>query len=96
MAWIPALFLFYVSGSPFALVLPVMGFDPFLGKPDYDEKSVNTWAAVLLFLFISLGVVAIFKKSNSLAVSFNVLLAISILIVVVRVFVQIADPRFRL
>jgi len=72
-----------------------LGFDPFLGKLDHDAGLVS-WGAALLIAFISLGLVAIFKKSTKLAILFDVLLVISISIVVIQFFVRLNDPHTRL
>lgn len=87
LAWVPAVFLFFISGHAFALLLPVMGFCPLpdrSGDPGYCESCAYGWGMGLLAAYALLGSVAIWLKSTAWAVGFAVLLIASVLLIILR------------
>jgi len=87
LAWIPSFLLFGSSWNPIVLALPVMGFCPLpgvSGDPGYSEDKDLIWGIVLLAFFAALGIFAIIRKSNRLAMLFASMLLFSVVLLVLR------------
>jgi hypothetical protein len=83
LAWALTLLLLAASGSPMALLIPVMGYCPIpnrSGDPGYDLHAAYVWGISSLVVFAALGVCAILRKSVPLAIVFAFALGMSVLI----------------
>ena len=88
VVWFPTVLTAARFKSPYTLLLPVMGFYPVKLTPfdeGYNETAAYVGGGIFLFLFAMLGIFAVVKKSNLLAMSFAWLLGVSFVLAALRV-----------